>query len=214
LAAGALLVAAMTLAACGGDGAGREGALSDGGDGDGASTKSFEDAMVEYASCMRDHGVDMPDPKFETTGDGGGNAVTFGMPVGVSSFGEGLDPEFQEAQEACSPILESVRREMPKLSPEEEAKMRDNALEFAQCMREHGIDMPDPQFDSGGRGPMVIQGGGDAEQRTPFDADKFNEAAEACESEDLGGRFRVSSADGDGEGGAVCGIRIGSGASK
>src|SRR6185312_5705061 len=31
-------------------------------------------------------------------------------------------------------------------------------LAFARCMREHGIDMPDPQFETGG---MVMIGGQD-----------------------------------------------------
>jgi hypothetical protein len=205
-----LLGMTLTLAACGGGG--NESALSDG---DGASTKSFEDAMVEYASCMREHGVDMPDPQFQS--NGGGNAVAFGIPAGAisSEGGPPTDSAFTEAAEACSPILESVRREMPKLSPEEEAKMRDNALKFAQCMRENGVDMPDPQFDSAGSGPMVIQRGGDAGSLTPIDADKFNEAAEKCQDEGFGGSFRVSSADGSTSGGAVGGIRIGgSGGSK
>jgi hypothetical protein len=215
LTAGALLLAAVALSGCGGDGGGRERALGDGGDANTATEKSFEDAMVEYAACMREHGVDMPDPQFETSGDGG-NAVTFGVPAGAAPGAGGPDDTaFKDAAEACAPILESVKREMPKLSPEEEAKMRDNALAFAQCMREHGIDMPDPQFESGGSGPMIIQGGGNDEQRTPFDADKFNEAASACEGEGFGGSFRVASGDSDGAG-AVGGIRINSasGASK
>jgi hypothetical protein len=70
--------------------------------------------------------------------------------------------------------------------------------------------MPDPQFDSAGSGPMVIQRGSDRDSLTPLDADKFNEAAEACESEGFGGRFRVSSADAETSGGAVGGLRIGS----
>jgi hypothetical protein len=212
-AAAVLLLTTMALTACGG---GTEGALSDGGDGD-SSSKSFEDAMVEYAGCMREHGVDMPDPQFESSG--GGNAVTFGVPVGAAAIdGDGGpgDATFKEAAEACASILESVRREMPKLSPEEEAKMRDDALKFAQCMREHGVDMPDPQFDSAGSGPMIIQGGGaDSESRTPLDVDKFNEAAEACEGEGIGGRFRVAAADGESTDGAVGGVRIGtSGSAK
>ena len=88
--------------------------------------------------------------------------------------------------------MEAVRREMPKLSPEEEAKMRDNALKFAQCMREHGIDMPDPTFDDHAVDrAMAIRGGSETEELTPFDADKFNEAAGEC-SED-GGPTRSAS---------------------
>ena len=31
-----------------------------------------------------------------------------------------------------------------------EADLQDGALKFAQCMREHGVDMPDPQFSEDG----------------------------------------------------------------
>ena len=216
LAAGAMFLALFAAAGCGGDAAGSEGATGDGNDAD--ATANFEDAMVEYAACMREHGIDMPDPQVQsdggdvTTGKGG---MVFAMPLGATSGANGeVDETFAAASEECSPILEAVRREMPKLSPEEEAKMRDNALKFAQCMREHGIDMPDPTFDTTGGPGMAIRGGSKSEELTPFDADKFNEAAGEC-SEEGGPTFSVSSADGGG-GNAVGGIRIGSasGASK
>ena len=35
-------------------------------------------------------------------------------------------------------------------SEEEQEKMQEQALEFSKCMREHGIDMPDPQFSEDG----------------------------------------------------------------
>ena len=41
--------------------------------------------------------------------------------------------------------------------------MQEQALAFAQCMREHGIDMPDPQFGNDGNGATV--GIGDGERR-------------------------------------------------
>jgi hypothetical protein len=44
-------------------------------------------------------------------------------------------------------------------------------VKFAQCMREHGIDMPDPEP---GKGPMVRMTGG------PGGQDKMNKAMEAC----------------------------------
>ena len=49
-------------------------------------------------------------------------------------------------------------------------------LEFAQCMRDHGIDMPDPTFDDDGR-VQIDTGPGELPTR---DSDAFNAAAEAC----------------------------------
>ena len=59
----------------------------------------MQETMLEFASCMREHGVDMPDPDFS----GGGARMQFRAGAG------GVDPEsptFQKAQEACQEILQ------------------------------------------------------------------------------------------------------------
>jgi hypothetical protein len=55
------------------------------------------EAFLAYAQCMRDNGIDMPDPDF-SGGRGGG----------LFSALRGVDPSsptFQTAMEACQPIL-------------------------------------------------------------------------------------------------------------
>ena len=210
----ALLIAALALAGCGGDAGGDTGTEAQ-------STPSFEDAMVQYASCMRENGVDMPDPQFSGDGSSGG-AMTFAIPLGAADgsgpggaaiggpAGGPVDETFKAAAETCQPIMEAVRQNMPKLSPEEEAKMRDEALKFAQCMREHGVDMPDPTFEGGGGAAIAIQGSSDGPGS--FDADKFNEASSACSAEGLGGGFRIAT-NAESEG-TVGGFKVSSGASK
>jgi hypothetical protein len=75
----------------------------DGGDGaaaDGAADKDPQEAALEYARCMREHGIDMPDP----TGEG----------LVVRRDGkDGPDPEsekFQEAEQACDHHLANLGR--------------------------------------------------------------------------------------------------------
>ena len=51
---------------------------------------------------------------------------------------------------SCLPGRTAVRR---RWTPEQQDAM----LAFAKCMREHGVDMPDPDFGSGG-GPVMIGG--------------------------------------------------------
>jgi hypothetical protein len=59
-------------------------------------------------------------------------------------------------------------------------------------MREHGIDMPDPEFSGGGGAGVVIQGGpgGDGEG-PPGDSEEFEAADEECSSimEDVRGEM-------------------------
>jgi hypothetical protein len=57
------------------------------------------DQLLEFAQCMRDEGIDFPDPQFS----GGGVTVQIGGPDG-----DGIDPSseaFQAAQEACGELL-------------------------------------------------------------------------------------------------------------
>ncbi len=180
--ASSALCTLFLLAACGGgnpDTAGAEVASIDEGstptttdtdsEGDGAtSPEDREEAMLEFAECMRDHGVDMQDPQFGGDGEGG--------MIVVEEQAADRD-EMQAAQEACEPILEDAMGDL-QLDPEQEAEMREELLEFAECMRDHGIDMPDPVFGDDGRVTMEAAPG---ERFEPGEEDEeFRAASEAC----------------------------------
>ncbi|MGH9273239.1 MAG: hypothetical protein ACRDZU_01215 [Acidimicrobiales bacterium] len=205
----ALLVVTTAAACGGGDDGGTDVATLGNGDGtddstdDGDAASSGEeltdaereDAMLEFTECMRDHGVDMPDPEV-AEGPGGGGAIA----VTNEASGPGDMEAFEAANEACGDILSDVFGDAPQMDPEQEAEMRDNMLAFAECMRDHGIDMPDPEFESGGGAFSVRVGEPGAGGVDPSDPD-FEEAQEACQ--DLmgfeegegpgGGGFSVSS---------------------
>jgi hypothetical protein len=145
--------ASLALAACGEDGSGGSG---------GGSRAEIREAALDYAECMRRNGVDMPDPS-----PGQGGRITFRGP------GPGGDtPAFERADEKCRKHLEDARP--PELSEEEQREFRERALRHAQCMREHGIDMPDPTFGEGGAVRMRLGEGID-----PNDP-AFQEAQQAC----------------------------------
>jgi hypothetical protein len=146
--------------------------------------KSFQDAMLAYAKCMREHGVDMPDPTFSDDGGGGVGFIAKADGSGTGAPQKPDDSVFKAAQTACEPIMKAAEQDMPRPSAEEEAKMRDQALKFAKCMRDHGVDMPDPTFDneghtqikigpSAGNGPATAAGG-------PSGAMKVDPAFEAA----------------------------------
>lgn len=209
LLAGALLATAIVTAACGGGGhATGVASLANAHTTTTAkSTKSkaaakqeMQDAALAFARCMREHGVDMPDPTFKDDGGKGGFAIQQSGPAGS---GVGPDnPSFQAAQKACQPIMDKAEQDMPRPSAEEQAKMRDQALKFAKCMRAHGVDMPDPTFDSNGGSKIEMHadaGGGNSGPVTkgdgsnpapPKEDPKFQAAAKACGGP--GGGFAVS----------------------
>ena len=176
-----LLLAALT--ACGS-------ASADGGgvatlsDGETADTTSEEEAPTDpqeralaFAECMRENGVpDFPDPEFDEEGnpqfkierrveapsDGATDA-----PGGEKGFE--ADPGMQQAMEACEHLSP-----LGEMSEEDVQAMQDAAFEYAQCMRDNGVDMPDPQFYGGG---MTQQGPRNINPDDPT----FQAAQEACE---------------------------------
>jgi hypothetical protein len=164
--------ALLALAACS-NGSGDDGVASLGGDqaaGDATPSPSVsdEEALQAFAECMRDNGIeDFPDLQIDE--DGG-----FAFQAGSDDQGP-PQPEdrkrLDEAMRACEDLLPEGTGP-DSISPEEEAELQDAFLEYAQCMRDHGIDMPDPEFSDGG----VAIGGGDADPNS----EAFQEADEAC----------------------------------
>jgi hypothetical protein len=155
-----LSVASLVMASCGGS-------ADDPSASTGSSRAELREAALDYAKCMREHGVDMPDPQF----NGKGMTMQLGGP------GQSQPPKatMDAAQEACQKIMERVKP--PAMSKEDQAKAREAALKIAQCMREKGFDFPDPQFGEGGQIRQRVGGpGSDLDPENP----RFQEAMTAC----------------------------------
>ncbi len=118
-----------------------QGSASGTGQQDEQRAKDPEKAMLDFARCMREHGVDMPDPK-----PGNGGVTRFEAPSGGGPLPD--ESTFAEADKACRHLMGDAGP--PKLSPEDQKEVQDAMLAFARCMREHGIDVPDPQPGGGG----------------------------------------------------------------
>jgi hypothetical protein len=144
LAAGVLAAAA---AACGGSDDEPEVAdlptVADTGEPEsGATTEGARDPrdiLVDFTRCLREEGVDVPDPDFEAAP---GEARERLEEAGIDLD----DPRVQEAVQTCQPLLAGI---LQSLSPEQIQGFRDAIVEYAECMREQGIDLPDPDFSGG-----------------------------------------------------------------
>ncbi|MBT2379514.1 hypothetical protein AMK21_19325 [Streptomyces sp. CB00316] len=144
-------ILAFALTGCGGDDGGAK-VPSAGGASTSASARAAEGGgeddlagyvkgQREWVKCMRDNGIDVPDP--DETGQ-------------VDFSGQGLalkkDPKFMDASEKCSAkkpaVPESVEAaSRPKLTPEQIKTKR----EYAECMQKNGAqDFPDPGPDGYG----------------------------------------------------------------
>lgn len=154
-------------------------------------------AMLAYAQCMRDHGIDMPDPQIDSSN--GGMTVQIGTANGGDAGSGPTKAQMQAAQTACDHLLPTLSGKNPG---ELSAADQDKALAYAKCMRDHGVDMPDPKFDGGGIS-LEIKGNMDPSSAT------FQAAQSACGNElpfKGGGPSTIDSSNsGDGEGGTVVG---------
>ena len=133
-------------------------------------------AMLDLARCMRDHGVDMPDPTFN------GGKVTQRMKGGN-------EDTMRAAEKACEKYRSAIKA--PEMSSEDKEEFKKAALANARCMREHGIDFPDPQFDSNG-GAQIQMGRG-----VNPESEKFKQAQEACRGTMPKGPTRVTAGGGE-----------------
>src|SRR5690349_12148340 len=163
-AVGLAVVLAGSLAACGADtgGGGEVASLATGDQAGGTSTTVAEplteeeivEAQEAFQACMEEHGVDIQIAATAADGSDGGGMIM------RTEGGPGEDPpedlpskeEMDAANEACQPLMEKVIQNAPKPDPEEMARMKEQALQFAQCMRYNGVDMPDPEFSEDGAG--------------------------------------------------------------
>ena len=128
----ALAIVAVIGAGCGSDAASKTGA--------GNTASSTHEKAMKFAACMRDNGVSgFPDP------DASG-ATTVDRIVNGSSL-DPSSPAWKRAIDACRDL------EPPGFTGRKRSAHEQKiALEFAQCMRDHGVeDFPDPTPD----GPLI-----------------------------------------------------------
>ncbi|MER5336540.1 hypothetical protein [Micromonospora sp. NPDC002717] len=131
------LLVALAVAGCGGSGDGPDVATAGGGGAEPVSASSAAqlgdgERQLKFAECMRENGVEVPDPE-------PGGARLF-------RFDEKTDPgKVQAAMEKCRQHLPNGG-EKPKLDPEQVERLR----KLAACMRENGVpEFPDPSADGG-----------------------------------------------------------------
>jgi hypothetical protein len=142
LVAVALALCVVGLVACGGGGSSSGGGASQ------------EEAGLEFAECVRAHGVEIEDPK-----------------PGQSIALPNDDPRTKVAATACNGKLGGGQ----ELSSGEDEELKEGALAFAQCMRGEGIDMGDPTFPGPGKFLLDIKG-------LDTESPAFKAAQTACEA--------------------------------
>lgn len=184
---GLVLGAAMALTACGGSGFdtkfgdGAEAAEDSSGTSDRAATggpgMADEEVILDFYQCLRDNGMDVEDPDLS-----GGQGVRIGGGPG----GGAIDPNDPEQMT----ILEDCRDETGLGGPggTQGGNFGDNLadpealIDFASCMRENGVDWPDPTAEGAFQVPEGL------DPSSP----EVQAASEACRQHLSGGGVMVT----------------------
>ncbi|MQA98001.1 MAG: hypothetical protein GEV11_26570 [Streptosporangiales bacterium] len=155
-----LPLAALLLLACGsGDDSGVATAGGATATPSASSTTDKQQAMLAYARCMRENGVNVPDPQ---PGQDGATRLKFDRHAVPQET-------LRKAQEACREHLGGMDVKKHLDDPQAQAQL----LAYARCMRENGVNMPDPDFSGSG-------GAGGADREKFLDDPEWESAQQAC----------------------------------
>jgi hypothetical protein len=107
-------------------------------------------ASVQYVGCMRDHGIDLPDPK-----PNGDIDLTPAQDQRLSPRTPEQQAAHEAADKACFHFLRGAVKTKP-LSDAARARMADVMLGFARCMRHRGYEFGDPVVRNMSRGRVML----------------------------------------------------------
>jgi|SRR5438270_2960649 len=131
-----------------------------------SATGSQFQARVNLAKCARAHGINVPDPS-----PGGGPGEGIGRVLRQYS-----ESQINTALQACRQYLAKAFPQF-NLTPAQRAQFQQQLVKFAQCMRSHGVNVPDPTFNGNGAFGFR-QAFGSIDRNSPA----FQSALKACQS--------------------------------
>ena len=167
---------ALSAAACGSSGGSSSAKVASlgGNSGGGAAagpttTVNVQEAMLSYTTCMRDHGVNMPDPTFDANGNPTGGGFGFGgrgndatgttVAGATASTIDRNSTAFRDARKACGTLLQGVTFGGRRGQFDRQA-VQDGLNKFTTCLRDNGVTVNDITLPQPGQGGGAQGGGG------------------------------------------------------
>ena len=135
---------------------------------------SVEDAQLLLARCLRGNGYDIKDPKNDES------LQSVLQPVFLAADQKGREELFDTIQTCAEDNNIPLGGSADFENPEAVADSLDTQLEFAQCLRENGIEIEDPSSESPLR-PLLVE----LVQSGQYLQTQIQEAADIC-FDDLG----------------------------
>ena len=129
-----------------------------------------QDTAFRFARCMREHGAAQPDPTHVPGKPG--------LTLDIIDSG----PNVTSARAACQPILDELTNEKAQaIGPAGIEAQKHEAERYVLCMRDHGVELGEPQAPLYEVGPLLDQAD---HETSKADAPKLQEAKAACLSLD------------------------------
>jgi hypothetical protein len=97
-----------------------------------AAAARDDQGMVDFARCMRAHGIAMADP-FHRPGHSG-------LSIDLPQQGPATTTAYKTCGHFLTPVIEAKQARVPAITE----AVRLGLIHYAQCMRSHGIPMLDP----------------------------------------------------------------------
>ena len=104
--------------------------------------RSWADSELLLAQCIRDNNYELEDPKKP------GDLRRILTPIFVEMNQEERE-EFYSLIEKCAEEYDIPLDARDQATPEQQAEILDAELEIAKCIREKGLDVPDPTSENG-----------------------------------------------------------------
>ncbi len=150
---------------------------SDEADGDPGATstgapagQTDEELALEFTQCMRDEGVDLQDPTVNADG-----SIELFEPGAIRNI-DANDPDVADAIEECGDLIAGASF-LPGAGLDQ-SEIEDRLLGFAECLRDLGLDVDDPDLSRGLAGGPAAVFGDNFDPTDPANAD----AVQACQS--------------------------------
>ena len=149
-----------------------------------SAAASTEAELLAYVQCLRDQGVDIADPTVDADGN-----LTLGGGGPGSGSGTGTPTIDHDALLAAQDVCGEAPAGAFGSAIRDTTEFQDAALAFVQCMRDEGIDVPDPVFSTtsgpGGGGML-----GDVDRTDPA----VIAALETCQGDFAAARDAIAAA--------------------
>ena len=130
-----------------------------------------EELALEFTQCMRDEGVDLPDPTVNADG-----SIQLFQPGAISNI-DPDDPAVANAVEVCGDLIAGASF-LPGAGLDQ-SEIEDRLLGFAQCLRDLGFDVDDPDLSGGFAGGPARIFGDNFGPTDPANADAVGECQAA-----------------------------------